>query len=76
MKVEISVTTWQKACDRIRARFPRGQGSVTSMMLKKEYNILSEDYMYESSVNYPSVSAILVEFGSETDCTFFLLKFA
>jgi len=76
MKVEISVATWQKACDRIRARFPRKQGSVTSMMLKKEYNIRYHASIYEYSIGNSSVRAILVEFDSEAEVTMFLLRFS
>ena len=76
MKIEITVETWKKACDRIRARFPRKQGSVTSMMLKKEYNMLSNEAIHGPSAGYPHVRAILVEFATEADATVFLLRFA
>jgi len=76
MKVEISVIAWKKACDKIRARFPREQGSVTSMMLKKEYNMLSNEAIHGPSAGYPHVRAILVEFATEADATIFLLRFS
>ena len=75
MKVENSVNTWIKICDRIRARFPRKQGSVTSKMLREEYNILSNESIYEYSIGHPSVQAILIEFDSEADATMFILKY-
>ena len=76
MKIEISVNTWIKICDRIRARFPRGRCSVTSKMLREEYNIISNESIYESSIGYPSVGAILIEFETEEDVTMFLLRYS
>ena len=76
MKIEICVHTWIKICDRIRARFPRGQGSVTSKMLQEEYNILSSESIYEDSIRHPKVGAILVEFDSEAEATVFLLRYS
>ena len=76
MKMEITVETWKKACDKIRAKFPGGNGPVTSIMLKKEYNMLSNEAIYGPSAGFPHVRAILVEFNSEADLTYFLLRFS
>jgi hypothetical protein len=76
MKIEISVNTWIKICDRIRARFPRKQGSVTSKMLREEYNMLSSESIYVDSIHHPKVGAILVEFSSEAEAIVFLLRYS